>query len=182
MPGSAPFQLQLKRRGQLLLVLIGVVSILIMPVDYRAGAASTHPHATAQLLIDLSDGSLEHHGGSSPLGHWPGQHPRRSVINRGVRPVLTPGPAHSWITPVSRPMIVAMDSQTTSRASTALAADQPSFSPRSDTAAKISLAAALLPAIAALLWPQPGSRFHWPRQFAWRGREHGPEPPPPRHA
>jgi hypothetical protein len=40
------------------LVLLG---LFLLPVQMRAGAQQPHPHALLQLLLDVSDGSFDHH-------------------------------------------------------------------------------------------------------------------------
>ncbi|MGI9255144.1 MAG: hypothetical protein ACR2J8_15485 [Thermomicrobiales bacterium] len=47
--------------GNVILVLLAVVSLLAMPVTANAGMREPHPHALLQLVIDEADGELDHH-------------------------------------------------------------------------------------------------------------------------
>lgn len=179
MPGSAPFQRHTKRPGQVLLLLTGMVSMLMMPVDYRGGADISHPHATAQLLIDLSHGALDHHGGDSRFGHWLGRHRRQLSPNRPAQHRLAPDPARSWMSPVSPDTIASLLSQIDA-AALASDDDSPSLSTRSTAVEKLLLAGALLPGSAVVLWRRPSFRFHLRQRLGWRGLLPAPEPPPPR--
>ena len=38
-----------------------VTVILLTPASAQAGAATTHPHAMLELLLDANDGSIDHH-------------------------------------------------------------------------------------------------------------------------
>jgi hypothetical protein len=49
-----------------LLLAVAALSLWTLPVDYRAGAATPHPHAFLQLWIDAAHGSLEHHHAAFP--------------------------------------------------------------------------------------------------------------------
>ena len=44
-----------------LLIAIAIMALLLMPVDYRAGANSPHPHAMLQLIYEASHGIPLHH-------------------------------------------------------------------------------------------------------------------------
>ena len=38
-----------------------LTALLLMPVQMRAGAGDPHPHALVQVLLDASDGEIDHH-------------------------------------------------------------------------------------------------------------------------
>src|SRR5262245_7662318 len=40
---------------------MAIIGVLLLPCDYRAGAAFSHPHSLLQLWIDAADGSIAHH-------------------------------------------------------------------------------------------------------------------------
>jgi hypothetical protein len=40
---------------------LAVLGLLLLPIQLRAGAQHPHPHALLQLLVDMSDGSFDHH-------------------------------------------------------------------------------------------------------------------------
>lgn len=179
MAGRTAIQHPLKRHGQVLLIPIGVASIVTMPVDYRGGASLAHPHTTAQLLIDLSHGSLDHHAGHSHRGNWSAHHWRRSSPSR-QQPQLSTDPARSWTSPISRFTVEALIGRTTATKAATLGSDAPSVSPRPTVLDKLLVAAALVAAIAMFHWRRPSSRLHWRRRPAWTGLLWAPEPPPPR--
>ena len=43
-----------------------LVALFLLPVQMRAGAADAHPHALLQLILDVQDGSFDHHHGTHP--------------------------------------------------------------------------------------------------------------------
>jgi hypothetical protein len=47
--------------GRYLLILSTVVVLLLLPVEYRAGAQQPHPHAILQLIWEASQGTPSHH-------------------------------------------------------------------------------------------------------------------------
>lgn len=54
---------------------VAVLVLLLMPVSYRAGAATPHVHALIQLVSEASTGSPAHHHGvheANPHQHTPG--------------------------------------------------------------------------------------------------------------
>jgi hypothetical protein len=40
---------------------LALLGLLLLPIQMRAGAQHPHPHALLQLLVDMSDGSFDHH-------------------------------------------------------------------------------------------------------------------------
>jgi hypothetical protein len=49
---------------------LGLVALLLLPVQMRAGGADVHPHALLQLMLDARDGSFDHHEGDHAIaGH-----------------------------------------------------------------------------------------------------------------
>ena len=40
---------------------LALASLLLLPIQMRAGAASPHPHALLHLALDASDGAFDHH-------------------------------------------------------------------------------------------------------------------------
>ena len=50
------------RRLPLIRVLT-LILLLLLPMQMRAGAADPHPHALLQLVIDVGDGTFDHHDG-----------------------------------------------------------------------------------------------------------------------
>lgn len=50
------------RRLLALARVLGLVSLLLLPMQMRAGADDPHPHALLQLILDARDGVIDHHG------------------------------------------------------------------------------------------------------------------------
>jgi hypothetical protein len=44
---------------------MAVLSLLLLPAAYRAGAAFAHPHSLFQLWLDAADGTVHHHDGEA---------------------------------------------------------------------------------------------------------------------
>ena len=44
-----------------MLLVLTAVTLLLAPVDYRAGADAPHPHAVVQLLVDVAQERRTHH-------------------------------------------------------------------------------------------------------------------------
>jgi hypothetical protein len=44
-----------------LLRALALLGLLLLPIQMRAGAQRPHPHALLHLLVDASDGTLDHH-------------------------------------------------------------------------------------------------------------------------
>jgi hypothetical protein len=40
---------------------LALLGLLLLPIQMRAGAQLPHPHALLQLLVDMRDGSFDHH-------------------------------------------------------------------------------------------------------------------------
>lgn len=56
---------------------MALLSLLLLPSDFRAGAEAPHGHSLIQLLADARDGRIDHHGdrehvtsGPLPLTAW----------------------------------------------------------------------------------------------------------------
>jgi len=52
-----------------LLTAVGVFALLMLPVEYKAGAERAHPHAAFQLWADFAHGKTPHRHDDTPLGH-----------------------------------------------------------------------------------------------------------------
>jgi hypothetical protein len=46
-----------------------LLTIALLPVQMRAGANEAHPHSILQLVLDVRDGAIDHHGASDELSH-----------------------------------------------------------------------------------------------------------------
>lgn len=66
--------------GSCLLWGMALLSLLLLPTDFRAGAEAPHGHSLIQLWVDASDGQLDHHVD-------------RELFASG------PGPSTSWFDP-----------------------------------------------------------------------------------
>jgi hypothetical protein len=51
---------------------MALVSLLLLPTDFRAGAKAPHGHSLIQLWVDASDGRLDHHVGRELPAFGPG--------------------------------------------------------------------------------------------------------------
>jgi hypothetical protein len=56
---------------------LALIGLLMLPVQMRAGAEQTHPHALLQLLLDARDGRIEHHEGQD---EGAGSHDQRHTV------------------------------------------------------------------------------------------------------
>ena len=56
------------RRLLPLVRMLGLVALLLLPMQMRAGTADPHPHALLQLLLDARDGAIDHHTGEEHAG------------------------------------------------------------------------------------------------------------------
>lgn len=59
------------RRARRLLALLRVlefVSLLLLPMQMRAGADDPHPHAILELILDARDGVIDHHAPRGVVG------------------------------------------------------------------------------------------------------------------
>ena len=59
-----------------LLRTLALAGLLLLPIQVRAGAASPHPHALLHLLLDASDGELDHHTVDDAAAAATGHHAR----------------------------------------------------------------------------------------------------------
>lgn len=158
--------------------------MLLMPVDYRGGAAVSHPHATIQLIADLAGDSLDHHSDTTVQHTHP---PARSVWS--PLGVLTEG----LVTP---DLALAVERQSPARHSAATisalsnlawndlivapASDPERLTPWSSLTGQYVLYALALPPVVFLIWSARHGRFERRPARAWRGVLTPPEPPPPR--
>lgn len=165
-------------------MLVGVLSMLLMPVDYRGGAAVSHPHAAVQLISDLAGGTLDHHG-KLPTGHT------RSATAFPWSPLspLTEGLVTPDLAPESQAWIPIANTVATIASLTALASDMPVLTPALDAdkltpwssiTGKNVLYALVLPPLMLLAWNLGQGRFDRRTSRNWRGISSAPEPPPPR--
>jgi hypothetical protein len=46
-----------------------LLTIALLPVQMRAGANEAHPHSILQLVLDVRDGAIDHHGASGESPH-----------------------------------------------------------------------------------------------------------------
>jgi hypothetical protein len=51
---------------------MALLSLLLLPIDFRAGAEAPHGHSLIQLWVDVSDGRLDHHVDRELLASGPG--------------------------------------------------------------------------------------------------------------
>lgn len=49
------------RRWAMLLHVLALAGLFMFPVEMRAGTERPHPHALLHLLVDASDGAIDHH-------------------------------------------------------------------------------------------------------------------------
>lgn len=167
-------------RTHVLLLLAGVLSLLLMPVDYRGGAAVSHPHATVQLIADLTAGSLDHHVPTQP------QHPHPAPVWSPLGPLsdgLGPPVAATMATAQAPLGITAASVAGLSRLASesltpGLATE--SVTPWSTTTGKYLLYALVLPTVMLLAWHLSQGRLERRTSQFWRDVTSQPEPPPPR--
>lgn len=58
---AANHRSRIERWASLLPRTLLLLAVLLLPVQMRAGANDPHPHALLQLLLDASDGAIDHH-------------------------------------------------------------------------------------------------------------------------
>jgi len=51
---------------------MALLGLLLLPANYRAGAASAHPHSLIQLWADAAKGTIRHHSDQGPAHPGPG--------------------------------------------------------------------------------------------------------------
>ena len=61
MAPSSPHHRNTTNALRRLLILSAVLVVLLLPVEYRAGAQQSHPHAILQLIWEASQGTPTHH-------------------------------------------------------------------------------------------------------------------------
>ncbi len=175
---------QSKRRAYLLMILVGVLSMLLMPIDYRGGAAVSHPHATIQLIADLAGGSLDHHS-AARTGHT---HPAANSVWSPLGP-LSAGLLSPNLPPDALPWSALPHTAAAISALSALASDalipSPAFDAEqlttwSSITGKYVLYALVLPPLMLLAWIARRGRFDRRTSRVLRGVPTTPEPPPPR--
>lgn len=172
------------RRVHFLLALVGALSMLLMPVDYRGGAAVSHPHATIQLIADLAGGSLDHHADTSVQHDHP---PARSVwspLGALTEGLITPDLAltverHSPARHTAA-TIAALSSLASNDLIVAPAPDPDLLTPWSTLTGQYVLYALVLPPVMLLAWNVGHGRCEQRPARAWQGVLTPPEPPPPR--
>ncbi len=141
-----------------------------MPVDYRAGAAISHPHTMLHLIADLASGSLDHHGHAH---HWNQAPATADALDPPSTAMIGPWP------PV--PFIVDFAPANWSLDASVLVADgdEPSLSPWSGSGARIAYTV-LLPIAAFMRFRWFEHRLVWATAPGWAGVVPLPEVPPPR--
>lgn len=135
------------------------LATLLMPVNYRAGADTSHPHTILQGLVDVIVGE--------PHRHDPGE-------SGPPRPVVSP------FAPVTAPLDL-LASTAASEAASAAEPDVPVMLGMSMPISSMSAIAALALLLAALL-AGTGIVPPWTIAQALRARGPAQEPPPPRLA
>lgn len=166
------------------MALVGVLSMLLMPVDYRGGAAVSHPHATIQLIADLAGGSLDHHS-EALVRH--SHSPARSVwspfgsLTEGLAtPELALAASRWWPSPHTAATISALTTLAWNDLVVAPAFDPEQLTPWSSLTGQYVLYALVLPPLMFLAWTANRSRLDRRPAGTWRGVITAPEPPPPR--
>jgi hypothetical protein len=56
-----------------LLQALALIGLFLLPVQVRAGTEHPHPHSLFQLLLDASDGVIDHHAGTEEDAHFQDQ-------------------------------------------------------------------------------------------------------------
>lgn len=72
-----------------LFVLVAALTMLTLPVSYRAGADVAHPHAIIQLWLDAAHGSTDHH---RRLETDHSQHDTHPTVPAVLRTTVLPAP------------------------------------------------------------------------------------------
>lgn len=184
MPRTSRFRAQ--SRVNPALVLIALVGILSMPVDYRAGAAISHPHATLQLLLELTSGSLDHH--ANPVADRGHDHGTRH--HRHFTPAARPAPAppvpvrdqgEPWNLSRTPSLVAAMTHLMAGTPDHAVTSDEPTLSPRTGGGPRVAYTV-LLPISMTMLVRWLVHRLVWAAESTWSGVTDPPELPPPRRA
>lgn len=153
-----------------MLALLGVV---LMPVDYRAGAAISHPHTIVHLIGDLASDSLDHHDHAHHWNQAPTTAPPPSPPNPPSTGLIEP--------PAPIPFMVDFASTNWSLDASVLTVDgdEPSLSPWSGSSARIAYSV-LLPIAAFIRFRWCVHRLVWATAAGWAGVVPLPEIPPPR--
>jgi hypothetical protein len=80
---------------------LALIALLMLPTELRAGTERPHPHSLFQLLIDASDGKIDHHAVDGPdvVNHHGGHaHEAQAMASESRQPDL---PVYSDIIAVS---------------------------------------------------------------------------------
>jgi len=59
---------------------LALIGLFMLPVQMHAGTEQPHPHALVQLLLDASDGVIDHHVGYDEGAHL---HDQRDAVTAG---------------------------------------------------------------------------------------------------
>lgn len=69
---------------------LALLGLFLLPIQLRAGTSYVHPHALLHLLLDASDGAIDHHTAraTTPADHTADDHSNHVRRDEGASPDL----------------------------------------------------------------------------------------------